>query len=212
MEDGNINESVSLDGNNSGMGLESDRVPVESSDGASEGDNYNVDSDNDAFETVPSDKEESVESEEVPSETSSGSAETETSSGSVADDGESDARETISVPEDGTETEVETETETETEKDTIEDILKDIQNTLSGNSVEGSDFGSSGGASVSSNSAPESVSGNNVMVVDYTDGLIGIQKSLDGLNATVTCIFIVVCLYFVKQSAKHIIKGFMGGR
>ncbi|WP_455615282.1 hypothetical protein [Eisenbergiella sp.] len=166
-------------------------------------------------EAAPLDSAEGEESVPESSESSSGAPETEVVSGTVDADEEA-PQETVteSVVESETETVTETETELETETETgsdIEDILHDIQNTLSGNTVDGgSGFVGVDGA-VSGNSTPDTVSGNDYVSVDYTGQLQGLQDSLGDLRMTVTCIFIVICLFFVRQAAKHIAIG-LGGK
>lgn len=207
MEDGNILESSAPDSGAENTGGSNTADPVVDSGSA----DTVISS-----EVAPPDAVEGGESVPESSEASSDAPETEVISGTVAVDEEA-PQETVSetvmesetLPVE-TELEIETEMETETGKD-IEDILHDIQNTLSGNSV-GETSGTADGDAVSGNSLQESVSGNDYVSVDYTEGLQGIQDSLDGLQATVTCIFIIICLYFVKQAAKHFIKGFMGGK
>lgn len=197
MEDGNILESFAPDSGAENTGGDVNNIPDSSSNN---NDNAVVESVPDISEAVPESEADSSEGDSDPVEDSSESVTAEESQSQV--DGET-VQESV--------TETETEMETETEKEAIEDILKDIQNTLSGNSV-GETSGTADGEAVSGNSVQESVSGNDYVSVDYTEGLQSIQDSLNGLQATVTCIFIAICLYFVRQAAKHFIKGFMGGR
>lgn len=202
MEDGNIIETSAPDSGaeNAGGNSAVDSV-VDSSSG-------DVIESSEASPVYPVESEESVPES---LEGSSADSETEVVSGTVDVDEEA-SQETIteSVVESEMETEVKTETETETGSD-IEDILHDIQNTLSGNTVDGgSGFVGVDGA-VSGNSTPDTVSGNDYVSVDYTMQLQGLQDSLGDLRMTVTCIYIVICLFFVRQAAKHIAIG-LGGK